>query len=69
MAFRTPRSSAHPGSYDKQTTWSPCHSQQDLSLHRDTVLMGQGTAKPTPDPDRILAAPALGSKAKQVVAY
>ncbi|KAJ7403472.1 hypothetical protein BTVI_76731 [Pitangus sulphuratus] len=63
-AFRIPRSSAHPQSYGKDNTQSPCHSHQGLSLHRDAVLMGQDTAKPMPDPERILAAldPGKGGK-------
>lgn len=59
MTCRALCCSSHPQSYHKDHARSPCHPQQDLSLHGDTVLVGQDTAKPTPE--HVLAAPAPGS--------
>lgn len=58
-ACRAPCCSSHPQSHHEDNTQSLCHPQQDLSLHGDTVLMGQDTAKPSPE--HILAAPDPGS--------
>lgn len=54
--FRT--CSPHPQGYHKDSTQSPCHPQQDLSLHGDSVLLGQDSAKPRPE--HILGAPDPG---------